>query len=160
MISVDTGGMVEYWRPEPAFEQPDDLGFQYKSTTDLYEFRKYKCLPSSLEFSPDGSRFATFSLPDRQIRVFDFRTGKLHRKYDESLAVAQDMQTQASNSVKLDDIEFGKRIAIERELEESGQLDKYMNVIFDESGHFIAFATYYGIKSIYLSPFLLSYIDY
>ncbi|KAK7202572.1 peptidyl-prolyl cis-trans isomerase [Myxozyma melibiosi] len=167
VISIDEGGMVEYWRPEGTFDQPDDddggvISFKFKSTTDLYEFRKFKCLPTSLTFSADGSRFATFSLPDRMVRVFDFKTGKLHRKYDESLDVAIDMQrqqqqqqeekeqkpTQTHALRKLDDIEFGKRIAIERELEQSGELARDMNVVFDDSGHFILYATYLGIKVI------------
>lgn len=36
--------------------------------------------------SPDGKQFSVTS-PDRRIRVFWFRTGKLRRVYDESLEV-------------------------------------------------------------------------
>lgn len=36
--------------------------------------------------SPDGKQFSITS-PDRRIRVFWFRTGKLRRVYDESLEV-------------------------------------------------------------------------
>lgn len=36
--------------------------------------------------SPDGKQFS-ITAPDRRIRVFWFRTGKLRRVYDESLVV-------------------------------------------------------------------------
>ena len=36
--------------------------------------------------SPDGKQFSITS-PDRRIRIFWFRTGKLRRVYDESLEV-------------------------------------------------------------------------
>ena len=38
------------------------------------------------QVSPDGKQFSITS-PDRRIRVFWFRTGKLRRVYDESLEV-------------------------------------------------------------------------
>lgn len=44
VVSVDTLGMVEYWSPEEPFELPDHLGFEMKSQTDLYEFRKVKII--------------------------------------------------------------------------------------------------------------------
>lgn len=34
--------MIEYWSPEPPFALPDNLDFELKSQTDLYEFRKVK----------------------------------------------------------------------------------------------------------------------
>jgi peptidylprolyl isomerase domain and WD repeat-containing protein 1 len=38
-ISVDDGGMVEYWRPHGDYEKPDNV-FEYKSSTSLFEFKK------------------------------------------------------------------------------------------------------------------------
>jgi peptidylprolyl isomerase domain and WD repeat-containing protein 1 len=32
--------MIEYWSPEAPFALPDNLDFELKSQTDLYEFRK------------------------------------------------------------------------------------------------------------------------
>jgi WD40 repeat protein len=40
VVSVDSLGMVEYWSPEEPFGLPDNLNFEMKSQTDLYEFRK------------------------------------------------------------------------------------------------------------------------
>ncbi|KAK9451681.1 uncharacterized protein V1518DRAFT_409243 [Limtongia smithiae] len=157
-VSVDALGMMEYWRPNISgvstiaaatdFDKPADV-FKYKSETDLYEFRKAKCVPTCIVFSGDGRRFATLSVPDRQVRVFDYFSGKLHRKYDESAAVAGEMQQSGTAMRTLDDIEFGKRMAVERELERE-ESQSGMNVLFDESSNFILYATYLGIKVVNL----------
>lgn len=39
VVSVDQGGMIEYWRPDPPFEKPDSV-FMMKSSTNLFEFKK------------------------------------------------------------------------------------------------------------------------
>ncbi|KAJ8097846.1 hypothetical protein POJ06DRAFT_23371 [Lipomyces tetrasporus] len=146
-VSVDVVGMIEYWRPEGNYEKPDDV-FQFKSSTDLFEFRKNKCSPTSIEFSPNGRHFVTLSLPDRQVRIFDYHSGKLHRKYDESIAIANEMQQAGTALRNLDDIEFGRRVAVERELDRDESAEREMNAIFDESGNFVLYPTYLGIKVV------------
>ena len=94
--------------------------------------------------SPDCEQFATTS-SDREIRIFKFRTGKISRKYDESVATISRMHEEGTSMVKLDDIEFGKRLAIERDLDKSNDIG---NVVYDESGLFIMYATMLGIKLI------------
>jgi peptidylprolyl isomerase domain and WD repeat-containing protein 1 len=144
VISADENGMIEYWRPGGSYEKPDNV-FEFKSSTSLFEFRKAKATPASLTISPNGSQFATFSFPDRKIRVFDFPTGKLHRTYDESLQVIEEMQLAGTSLQKLDDVEFGRRLATEREIE-SPTLRNKVNVIFDETGHFIIYGSIHGAK--------------
>ncbi len=39
VVSADEGGMLEYWSPTNAFEKPDNV-FEYKSSTNLFEFKK------------------------------------------------------------------------------------------------------------------------
>ncbi|KAK9491725.1 hypothetical protein V1508DRAFT_373323 [Lipomyces doorenjongii] len=146
-VSVDMAGMIEYWRPEGNYEKPDDV-FQFKSSTDLYEFRKYKCSPTSIEFSPNGRHFVTLSLPDRQVRIFDYQSGKLHRKYDESIATTNEVQQSGTSLRRLDDIEFGRRMAVEHELDRDELSQRSMSAIFDESGNFLLYATYLGIKVV------------
>ncbi|KAL8795772.1 MAG: hypothetical protein Q9195_001824 [Heterodermia aff. obscurata] len=145
-ISADDNGMIEYWRPHGTFEKPDDV-FQYKSSTDLFEFKKAKSLPTTITISPSGLQFATFSLPDRKIRIFDFSTGKLYRTYDESLQTITDMQQAGTALQKLEDVEFGRRLAVERELENPALKNK-INVIFDESSNFIIYGSILGTKVI------------
>ena len=145
-ISADDNGMIEYWRPHGTYEKPDGV-FQYKSSTDLFEFKKAKSLPTTITISPSGLQFATFSLPDRKIRLFDFSTGKLYRTYDESLQTITDMQQAGTALQKLDDVEFGRRLAVERELENPALKNK-INVIFDESSNFIVYGSILGTKVI------------
>ncbi|CAG8462800.1 19824_t:CDS:2 [Racocetra fulgida] len=103
----------EYWSPDEPFDLPKTVSFEYKSDTDLYEFKKV--------ISKDYQQFVTMSIDDRQVRVFRFSTGKLTRKYDESLAVMGEMQQAGTTIYKLDDMEFGRRLAVERELEKTQQ---------------------------------------
>ena len=145
-ISADGNGMIEYWRPNGSYERPDSV-WKYKSSTDLFEFKKTKSLPTSITISPSGKQFATFSFPDRKVRIFDFATGKLYRTYDESLATLTDMQQAGTALQKLEDVEFGRRLAVERELENPA-LQTKINVIFDESSNFIMYGSILGIKVI------------
>jgi len=94
--------------------------------------------------------FVTFSLPDRQVRVFSFLRGKLTRKYDESLNAIQEMQQAGTAVYKVEDMEFGRRLAVERELESPGPegflSGRWCNTIWDESGAFIIYPSLLGIK--------------
>ncbi|KAK3498141.1 hypothetical protein B0T13DRAFT_251322 [Neurospora crassa] len=144
VVSADDGGMVEYWQPSGSYGKPESV-FRFKSATNLFEFKKAKSVPTSLALSPDGSRFVTVSFPDRKIRIFDFASGKLQRTYDESLKVVEEMQQAGTALQKLDAVEFGRRIAQEREIESPALRNKF-NVVFDESGHFILYGSYLGIK--------------
>ncbi|KAF2876819.1 cyclophilin-related peptidyl-prolyl cis-trans isomerase [Massariosphaeria phaeospora] len=144
VVSVDQGGMMEYWCPNGDYAKPDNV-FTMKSSTNLFEFKKAKCVPSSLTISPTGKQFATFSFPDRKIRVFDFASGKLYRTYDESIETINEMQQAGTATQKLEDVEFGRRLGIERELDHP-LIRSRMNVIFDETSNFILYGSMYGVK--------------
>ena len=144
-ISADTRGMIEYWNPS-IYEKPDSV-FKFKSSTDLFDFKKSKSLPCSITISPSGSQFATFSFPDRKIRIFDFTTGKLHRTYDESISTISDMQQAGTAFQTLEATEFSRRLVAERDLENPVTVPK-VNVIFDESSNFILYGSLLGIKVI------------
>lgn len=146
VVSSDDKGMVEYWRPSDNYEKPDNV-FEFKASTNLFDFKKNKTVPTSISISPTGKHFAALSQPDRKIRVFDFATGKLYRTYDESLQVIEETQQAASAPHKLEAVEFGRRFAVEREIESPAYRDK-ANVLFDESGHFIIYGSISGIKVV------------
>lgn len=146
VVSADEGGMLEYWRPSGSYKAPDSV-FKFKSSTDLFAFKKAKAVPSSLTISPTGKHFATFSHPDRMVRVFDFASGKLYRTYDESLKIIEEMQQAGTALRKLEDVEFGRRLATERDIASATLRDK-MNIIFDETGHFILYGSMFGTKVI------------
>ncbi|WFD38574.1 peptidylprolyl isomerase [Malassezia japonica] len=160
VVSADVGGMVEYWQPTEPYQVPPGL-FSLKSSTDLFEFKKTRSAPTTLTFSHDYSQFVTTSACDRQVRVFSFAKGKLLRKYDESLTAVQEMQQAGTAAYQLDDMEFGRRLAVERELDAtalSGLADATLNAtgagtanaIFDESGNFLLYGTMFGIKVVNL----------
>jgi peptidylprolyl isomerase domain and WD repeat-containing protein 1 len=146
VVSADASGMVEYWQPRNGYEKPDGV-FQMKSATNLFDFKKAKSAPCCIAISPSGHQFATMSFPDRKIRIFDFPTAKLYRSYDESIDTIQTMQQAGTAAVKIDDVEFGRRMAVERELENPAVQNR-ISVAFDESGHFVAYGSLYGVKVI------------
>jgi hypothetical protein len=50
------------------------------------------------------------------VRVFSFASGKLRRSYDESPEAAAELQRHGGEALKLEPIDFGRRLAVEREL--------------------------------------------
>ena len=148
-VSVDESGIIEYWSTNSLkFEEKSPTGksfFKYKTDTDLFTFLQHKCSILSLTLSPDGRYFATFS-SDRKIRVFNFLSAKLFRVYDESLAVATQLQQEEQ---LVQSIDFGRKLAIERELEKSEHFQS-SGVIFDDSSSIIIYPTVVGIKFINL----------
>jgi len=86
VISIDKRGVIEYWDMSTGrLPSHDTINFQLKAETDLYDLAKAKTVPIAIALAPSGLIFATLSL-DKFIRIFDFKQGKLLRKYDESLA--------------------------------------------------------------------------
>ncbi|KAG7088393.1 hypothetical protein E1B28_012392 [Marasmius oreades] len=154
VVSADEAGFIEYWQPTEPFGLPKNVSglWSFKSETDLYEFKKSKSTPTCITLSPDSSSFVTMSLPDRQIRIFSFLSGKLTRKYDESLSAIQEMQQAGTAVYKVEDMEFGRRLAAERELELPGPdgtiPGRWCNAIWDESGAFIIYGSLLGVKVV------------
>ncbi|KAF2863547.1 peptidyl-prolyl cis-trans isomerase cypE [Piedraia hortae CBS 480.64] len=145
VVSIDEGGMVEYWQPTEPFEKPSGV-FEIKSSTDLFAFKKAKSVPCSITISPNGKLFATYSFPDRKIRVFHFANAKLHRTYDESIATITEMHQAGTLSTEpMEAVAFGRKLAVERELE---NVKSRINVIFDESSNFVLYGSILGVKVI------------
>jgi peptidylprolyl isomerase domain and WD repeat-containing protein 1 len=148
VISVDCKGGVEYWDPE-SYELPACVSFEFKSDTSLFEFAKAKTTVYSLEFSPNGDMFVTSSR-DQKIRVFKFASAKLIKVYDDSIAEFDAAQKDASSIYKLDVIDFGRRVAMEKEIAKNigNETVPSPNVIFDESSNFLLWPTMLGIKVV------------
>ncbi|MBW0486464.1 hypothetical protein O181_026179 [Austropuccinia psidii MF-1] len=154
VVSADTSGMVEYWEPTESFSLPEGLKWSLKSQTDLYSFKKSKTVPSSLTVSDDGFYFATttFNSSEHSICIFNFRSGKLIRKYDESITAITEMQQAGTAAYRLDDMEFGRRLAVERELgktvENGLSPGACGSAVFDPSGTFLLYPSLLGIKIV------------
>jgi peptidylprolyl isomerase domain and WD repeat-containing protein 1 len=76
---------------------------------------------------------------------------------------------------RVEDMEFGRRLAVERELEAEGLAGavtgvgvvgkdvikarsvRSMSIVWDESGSFVIYPTLLGIKGAFLSPFNSAY---
>ncbi|KAJ1723033.1 Peptidyl-prolyl cis-trans isomerase cyp15 [Coemansia erecta] len=150
VVSVDSGGMVEYWTLDEPCSLPSSVSFSLKSQTDLYEFKKNKYTPTSMALSPDNELFVCTSSANTVICVFKFASGKLYRKYDESIAACNAIQQSGkTEKFKLDDMEFGRRMAVENELLRAPS-GRTTNAVFDESAGYLAFASLFGIKIVNL----------
>ncbi|XP_021722099.1 peptidyl-prolyl cis-trans isomerase CYP71-like [Chenopodium quinoa] len=148
VISADTRGIFEYWDPVTLDFSENGITFKLKTDTNLLEMVKCKTTVSAIEASPDGKQFSVTS-PDRRIRVFWYRTGKLRRVYDESLEVAQDLQRSDNPMYRLEAIDFGRRMAVEKQIEQTEAVPQ-PNAVFDESSNFLIYATLLGIKVVNL----------
>lgn len=71
------------------------------------------------------------------------------RRYDESLQAIQEMQQAGTAVHRPDDMEFGRRLALDREIQSDEAACRSMNAVWDESGNFILYATLLGIKGQY-----------
>ncbi|KAK6926636.1 Cyclophilin-type peptidyl-prolyl cis-trans isomerase domain [Dillenia turbinata] len=130
VISADTKCLIEYWCPSTLQFPEDVVNFRLKSDTNLFELVKCKTSISAIEVSPDGKQFSVTS-PDRRIRV------------------AQDLQRSDAPLYRLEAIDFGRRMAIEKEIEKTENAPQ-PNAIFDESSNFLIYATLLGIKMVNL----------
>lgn len=123
-----------------------------------------KSTPVALSISPTHDSFAILSLPDLRLTTFSFLTGRLHRAYDESLQAVQEMQQAGTAGVALDSMEFGRRLAVERELEKlaldavveghAGSTASVGQPVWDEGGKFVLYPTMLGIKGAFADPIL------
>lgn len=146
VLSVDEIGMIEYWAgSKKDFQTPTCVNFRSKLDTDLFEFVKNKTMPRCMTISPDGLHFATIG-DDKKVRVFKFLTGKMTRVFDESLQHYIELQQQKQ---QIPNMEFGRRLAVERDVEKGGALG-VCNILYDESGYFLLYATMLGVKIVNL----------
>jgi peptidylprolyl isomerase domain and WD repeat-containing protein 1 len=195
VISSDEKGFIEYWsagnKPPSSSSlsnnnnnnnnknnnnstmggQPESVKFETKLDTDLYCLAKAKTTAMSLDVSKDGTKFVLFGA-DRRIRILRYTTGKLIKTYDESLEASRELQKSGPEGLRLDPIDFGRRVAMEKQLvkevphggggvgvgvgandSDAAAALSYAkpNAVFDESGNFILYPTMLGIKVVNLA---------
>uniref|UniRef100_A0A0N5AIS8 peptidylprolyl isomerase n=1 Tax=Syphacia muris TaxID=451379 RepID=A0A0N5AIS8_9BILA len=144
-ISVDFSGMVEYWSgPKHDYGFPKNVRWECKTDTDLYEFVKIKSSPRCLVCSNNGRIFAAFGA-DHRIRIFDFERGKLMKIIDETLqSYVEDAKLNKNFGIQ--NMEWNRRIALERELDRDETTFQHLAICFDETSNFIIYPTPIGIK--------------
>lgn len=82
---------------------------------------------------------------------FVLRNPNLHSR----LQVAQDLQRSDAPLYRLDAIDFGRRMAVEKEIEKTDNVP-LPNAVFDESSNFLLYTTLLGIKVSCSGCFLVS----
>ncbi|ODV64047.1 uncharacterized protein ASCRUDRAFT_78993 [Ascoidea rubescens DSM 1968] len=158
VVSSDTIGNIEYWLPNENFDTPKDL-FALKSNTNLFLFRKKKLIPVSIGFSSDFENFIILSYPDNNIRLFNFKSAKVFKKFDESidslinLFNLTKLNKNSTNRNSEDKLLFNKKISLEKNLINSDKINYFLsrNAIFTNSNNFILYPSINGIKLIDLS---------
>ncbi|VDP08945.1 unnamed protein product [Soboliphyme baturini] len=73
-----------------------------------------------------------------------FLTGKLYKVIDESLS----NYTEDKSKHDLSNLEFSRRLAVEKELFQSNSVLRLSKVIFDDSGNFVLYPTMIGVKVV------------
>merc|ERR1719401_2507888 len=152
VLSADKSGALELWDPDtlamPTSEtRPGKLRFSFKSETHLYELLKNQTFAISLVISPDFSMLAAIC-DDGRLRIFRFATAKMLRAYDESLEMFTAAQSDPNMAdLHLDRFDFGRRIAVEKEMRKSPAL-MYQTAAFDESSNFIVYPSLVGVKVV------------
>mmetsp|Transcript_71729 Transcript_71729/g.162794 ORF Transcript_71729/g.162794 Transcript_71729/m.162794 type:complete len:397 (+) Transcript_71729:262-1452(+) len=127
--------------------RPGRLRFSFKSETHLYELLKNQTFACSLAISPDGNLFLAVC-DDGRLRIFRFATARMVRAYDESLEMFTAAQSDPNMAdLHLDRFDFGRRIAVEKEMRKSPSL-MYQQAIFDESCNFIVYPSMVGVKVV------------
>jgi peptidylprolyl isomerase domain and WD repeat-containing protein 1 len=157
VISIDSSSIIEYWDVDTYgifiinLDLPSKkiVKFGFKAETDLYELVNNKTVCLSLTISENGEYFATYS-KDKTFRIFNFKTGKLYREYNESLKYYVENYNEIFKNelTRFDKTIFDKKLYTERDVEKDIDVIPNINVQFDETGHYIFYPTILGIKVI------------
>ena len=145
-VSIDANGVIEYWSNETFTLPKEAVSFKRKFDTDLFALARDQVQATSLEISHDGSMFSIMGA-NKRVYIYKFVTGKHHRVYDETLDQFVELQRNGTDDkYKLDELDFGKRIATEKEMERFPGMIPPSNVVFDVTGNFVLYSTLLGVK--------------
>eukprot|EP00916_Digyalum_oweni_P004732 GHVL01008377.1.p1 GENE.GHVL01008377.1~~GHVL01008377.1.p1 ORF type:complete len:702 (+),score=144.42 GHVL01008377.1:54-2159(+) len=158
VISSDKKGAIELWDPRDcksiSKKNNSFFNFELKSETGLFELQKIGtyaicgCISQGTSSgTPDGQLMA-FYCEDMHIRIFRLNNCNLIRDYDESLDFYTLAQSDPQQKVlHLERLDFGRRLAVEKELAKSDQLI-HTSICFDESSSIIFYPSCVGVKSV------------
>lgn len=118
--------------------------FRTRLHTDLYTHAKAHTKITCIAVSPTGAAFATTSL-DCRVRIFDFLTGRLRRVFDETPPILQSRPSSIPSG------QFVRRLAREKQLQADRDALSQVNIVWDESGSFLLYATVLGIKVVHIA---------
>lgn len=142
VVAVDTDGRLYMWNPH----SPELPPFEYLATrasTHLDDLQKSSAVALSITLS-HRQDFLSIYGSDHHVRIFRLSTGRLYRKYDESLAVYKRLFVAGKLAKDMDKDEFENRCRVEDELSRVARNEQCC--IFDESDNFLLYSTLVGIK--------------
>merc|ERR1712176_760681 len=151
-LSADQTGALELWDPDTlqmptSKTRPRRLKFSFKSETHLYELLKNQTFALNISVSPDGTLFA-ICCDDGRLRIFRSATAKMVRAYDESLEMFTAAQSDPNMAdLHLDRFDFGRRVAVEKEMRKS-PANFFQQAVFDDSGNFLVYTSMVGVKVV------------
>ena len=155
-ISGDEMGILEIWDTTqgtsegnfvgaPCSNANNRLEYPSKLKTDLYKMAKKKTHPRSISISENY--FVVYGA-DYKVRIFNLSTAKIEVRYDERLSV---YSSKNFSNCGMDSVEFGKRAATEREIEDQYESQIHLPskvVAMDPSERYLLISTMIGIKII------------
>ncbi len=155
-ISGDGMGILEIWDTTKGTSEGNIVGapcsiannridYPSKLKTDLYKMAKKKTYPRSISMS--DNYFVVYGA-DYKVRVFNISTAKIEVRYDERLSV---YSSKNFSNYGMDSVEFGKRAATEREIEDQHENQVHLPsqlVAMDPSERYLLISTMIGIKII------------
>jgi peptidylprolyl isomerase domain and WD repeat-containing protein 1 len=162
-ISIDQSSIINYWCPNDIQNLPSQILFKSKLDTDLFDLAKKKLNALTLEFNPTGEQFALLAKNSTQRKLFLFDTlkGKILKIFDEHFDIYKELHERLQNKkddneekkIKLNilnNVEYSRRLTIEKDLEKNESVYSLINLQFDSSGTFLFYSTLYGIKMLNL----------
>lgn len=129
----------------PCSMSRNQLEYPSKMDTDLYCLAKKKTYPRCISIS---ARYFVVYGADHKVRIFNITTAKVEVRYDERLKV---YASKSFTKYGMDSIEYGKRAATEREMEDQDQplTDLPSKLVqMDLSEQYLLVSTMIGIKII------------
>jgi peptidylprolyl isomerase domain and WD repeat-containing protein 1 len=87
---------------------------------------------------------------DKHFRIFNFKTGKMLREYNESLKFYVDEYHSILKSevYRLEKSDLDKRLVVEKEMDKYINIVPPLNIQFDETNNYIFYSSILGIKLI------------
>ena len=159
-VSIDQSSIINYWSPNNIDQIPSNILFKSKLDTDLFDLVKKKFLPMSMEFNSTGEQFALLAknATQRKLYLFDTLRGKILKIFDEHFDVYKELHERLQNKKdeqeekknKLHNLEYSRRLTIEKDLEKNESIYSLINLQFDSSSNFLFYSTLYGIKMLNL----------
>ena len=162
-ISIDQSSIINYWSPNQIDQLPVEVQFKSKLDTDLFDLVKKKLIPMTMELNSTGEQFALLAknTTQRKLFLFDTLKGKILKIFDEHsdiykelherLQSKKDEQEEKKNQINiLNNVEYSRRLTIEKDLEKNESIYSLINLQFDSSSTFLFYSTLYGIKMLNL----------